>query len=268
MLIDQKRCFQLGSLVFLLIGCTVELDIDLNESDPQIVVEANLSNLNYCQVSLTESVNFDDDNTFPKVENAVVTVRDNFGFSEVLSEISPGIYSGSKLIGDSNSEYFLEVSIDDKLIQGSCYAPVAVAFDSLIVNEITGGGGRPGGISGTGYEVIVHYSDPPSEINYYRFVEYINDEFQSWFIFDDHLSDGVLNKNILQRFNRILNEGDVLTIEMQCVSQEVFEYYKSFGNLIGGPASSSTPANPYSNLDGTKLGYFSAHTSELRHYYD
>jgi hypothetical protein len=268
MLINQKRCYLLGSLVFLLIGCTVELDIDLNESDPQIVVEANLSNLNYCQVSLTESVNFDDDNSFPKVENAVVTVSDDNGLSEVLIEVSPGHYSGIELMANSSSEYSLEISVNDKLIIGSCLTPSIVAFDSLVVNETIGGGGRPGGISGTGYEVIVHYSDPPSEFNYYRFVEYKNDVFQSWYIFDDHLSDGMLNKNVLQSFNRNLNDGDVLTIEMQCVSQEVFEYYKSFGNLMGGPASSSTPANPYSNLDGTKLGYFSAHTSELRHYYD
>jgi len=33
---------------------------------------------------------------------------------------------------------------------------------------------------------------------------------------------------------------------------------------MGGPANSSTPANPYTNIEGTELGYFSAHTYEMK----
>ena len=52
-------------------------------------------------------------------------------------------------------------------------------------------------------------------------------------------------------------------VEMQGISQAVYEYFNSFGNLGMGP-SSSTPANPYTNIDGSQLGYFSAHTSEIK----
>jgi hypothetical protein len=34
-----------------------------------------------------------------------------------------------------------------------------------------------------------------------------------------------------------------------------------FGNTQGG---SATPANPYTNIIGSELGYFSAHTSEMK----
>lgn len=51
---------------------------------------------------------------------------------------------------------------------------------------------------------------------------------------------------------------------MQCVDENVYNYFNSFGNLMGGPGSSSTPANPYTNIEGGVLGYFSAHTFELK----
>ena len=64
-------------------------------------------------------------------------------------------------------------------------------------------------------------------------------------------------------FNRYLSKGDTVTVEMQCIDKTVYEYFNSFGNLGMGP-SSSTPANPYTNLNGAVLGYFSAHTSERK----
>jgi hypothetical protein len=52
-------------------------------------------------------------------------------------------------------------------------------------------------------------------------------------------------------------------VEMQCIDKPIYEYFNSFGNLGMGP-SSSTPANPTTNLDGAVLGFFSAHTSESK----
>jgi hypothetical protein len=41
-------------------------------------------------------------------------------------------------------------------------------------------------------------------------------------------------------------------------------YYNSFENLSVGPQSSAAPANPNSNIVEGKLGYFSAHTSQIK----
>jgi hypothetical protein len=60
-------------------------------------------------------------------------------------------------------------------------------------------------------------------------------------------------------FSRQLVPGDVLEIEMQCIDEFVYEYFNSFANTQG---SSATPANPYTNIIGSELGYFNAHTSE------
>ena len=47
-------------------------------------------------------------------------------------------------------------------------------------------------------------------------------------------------------------------------SGAVYEYFESMGNVNMGPNSSS-PVNPYTNLKGAKLGYFSAHTVERKY---
>ncbi|MEQ9167501.1 MAG: hypothetical protein RLO12_14685, partial [Fulvivirga sp.] len=81
---------------------------------------------------------------------------------------------------------------------------------------------------------------------------------------DDRLSNGLTVTNNLQMADSGLDIGDTLQIVMQCIDQEVYEYFHSFGNLAGGPQNSSTPANPITNIEGGVLGYFSAHTEEVR----
>ena len=78
-------------------------------------------------------------------------------------------------------------------------------------------------------------------------------------VFDDKLANGESNSDPLLSFDRNYITGDTLLIEMQCIDKNVYVYYRSFGNLSEGPGG-STPANPYTNIEGTELGYFSAHT--------
>ena len=59
---------------------------------------------------------------------------------------------------------------------------------------------------------------------------------------------------------RKFNSGDIVTYKMQYIKKAIYDYFNSFENLNGGPQSSSTPANPYTNIVGSELGYFSAHT--------
>lgn len=257
--------------IFFFISCTKEIDLDLNTSDPQVVIEGNVTNnIGNSSIKISKSVNFDESNEFPKVENAIVTLTDNMGNSEILNETNPGYYTSSSHFGLSGRTYFLAVVTEGRTLTSFCAMPSQVSFDSVIVNEVIGGGGPGGGGPGggggssTSYEVIVKYSDPAAEKNYYRFVEYLNGKQTGGYIFDDRLSNGLTLENALWRFNRKLNSGDTLKIEMQCIDKTVYEYFNSFGNLQGGPQNSSTPANPYTNIIGSKLGYFSAHTVEIR----
>ena len=251
--------------MILTVSCTEKIDIDLNSSNPQIVIEGNVStNGEETIIKLTNSVNFDESNDFPKVEGAIVELSDDLGNTEILNETSPGIYTSNTLTGVEGVTYYLSVQKDDKNLKSESTIPMQVPFDTLIVEKSNSTGG-PGGMGpSTNYDVIVGFNDPESETNYYRFVELINGEIRSSYVFDDILINGNYSERPLMSFNRNLNQGDTLQVIMQCIDKEVYDYFNSFGNLMGGPANSSTPANPYTNIDGGVLGYFSAHTYEMK----
>lgn len=256
----KSLCFVLTTLL-IHIGCTEKIEIDLNLSRPQFVIEGNVSTSGESTVKISKSVNFDESNIFPKVENANVEISDNFGNNEILTETSPGFYYSSSFGGIENRRYSLKVSINDQVLESTSHIPTKVDFDSLIVIK-TDVPNIPGVEENEFYhEVRVKFKDPSNSINYYRFVETVNNEILNSFVFDDILTNGNNVTFQLQDFTRELVSGDVYKVEMQCIDEYVFDYFNSFGNTQSGTA---TPANPYSNILGSELGYFNAHTSEIK----
>lgn len=255
-------------MLWLLIGlsssCTKVINVDTNGADPQIVVQGSVPVGEKPVVKLAKSVNIDKNSDYPAVSNASVFITSNSGDIEMLTEISPGIYVGDSLIGVEGGSYTLNISADGQMLNSISTIPEKVRFDSLILNKTTGGGVR-GASSESTYEVLVRYTDPSNKSNYYRFVEYVNGvESGDIYVFDDRLTNGLSVEAPLLKFNRKLHALDVFTVEMQCIDKNVYDYFSSFGNLSGGPQNSSTPANPYTNISGTKLGYFSAYSFEKR----
>jgi hypothetical protein len=247
--------------MMVLSSCTEEIDIDLNSSDPQIVIEGSVSTAGESLIKITESVNFDKSNDFPKVRNAFVEISDNLGNSEILLESSEGIYSTTSFGGVEGRTYSLNVQVDDKTLESVSKIPTQVSFDALIVTKVSGTGFPGAKENDSLYQVRVQYNDPANEVNYYRFVEIVNNEIMNSYVFNDRLNNGEYVTVPLLNFSRELLPGDVLQIEMQCIDELVYEYFNSFGNTQGG---SATPANPYTNIIGSELGYFNAHTSEVK----
>lgn len=259
----MKQLIYISVLFFALVSCTKVIEVDLNSSDPQIVIEGEISNSGEpAIVTITKSINFDESNIFPYVTDALVSISDDDGNSEVLSEVSPGVYLSNVMVGSINKTYTLHVESNEKILTSNSIIPNQVNLDSLEVVVNTSGGFGGGGPS-LSHEVFVSYSDPVDETNYYRFIEYINGEKKASYIFDDLLFNGVSARRKLRTFERDLEPGDTVVVEIQCIDSKVYDYFFSFGNLNGGPSSSS-PANPNTNITGSKLGYFSAHTSQRK----
>lgn len=259
----MKKTLLISYVLLLFSSCTQIIEIDLNSTNPQIVVEGNISTTNdACVIKLTKSINFDDENVFPFIENASVEILDNEGNKTILEEKTPGIYSSSTLKGKEGKTYYLNIQKDGKILKSSSVIPNKVKFDSLTIEKSIGMGGFGGAIQDVYYTLYVNYTDPKNETNYYRFLEIINGKTVKSYIFDDRLTYDSNTKQSLVHFDRELKTGDKLEVIMQCVDKNVYNYFNSFGNLMGGPGNSSSPANPYTNIDGGALGFFNAHTSE------
>jgi hypothetical protein len=153
--------------LMILSSCTEVIDIDLNSSDPQIVIEGSVSTKGESVVKIAKSVNFDESNDFPKVQNAIVELSDNLGNSEILVESSEGIYSTTSLGGVEGRTYSLTVQTDDKYLESVSTIPNHVSFDSLIVTKASVPSFPGVQENELYYDVRVVYNDPIEEVNFY-----------------------------------------------------------------------------------------------------
>ena len=86
-------------LFFALFSCTKVINVNLNNANPNIVIEGIVSDApGPYQVKLTQTVNFSDPNIFPPVTGAIVKITDSIlGVTDSLTEAVPGTYVTQKL---------------------------------------------------------------------------------------------------------------------------------------------------------------------------
>lgn len=255
----------------LITACTEIIQIDINNSEPQVVVEASIGHGETAMVILTQSVDFYTTNEYPPIQDATVTLTDNEGTTETLTQTAPGMYVSINMKGAVGKTYDLHIQSGQKIITSSCKIPEYVPVDTFrVVNSIYPGGGPPvlPNQPANFYEVYVSYTDPAADKNYYRIILSINGIFsKNNYIYDDRLTNGNQVENLLVVYNPELKPGDFIQVEVQCIDKSVYEYFNSMGNSSMGPGNSSSPSNPYTNLNGAILGFFSAHTVERREYF-
>ena len=257
----NTKTILLFGLMNTLYSCQKVINIDLKDQDPVVMIEGVVTDSPSTPhtVKITKSVNFSEDNVFPAVTGAYVTISDNAGNSVTLNESSPGVYQNSTLPGISGRTYYLNVTADGKTYSASSSMPQKINLDSVLIGEGSGLG-PPGSIAATPL-----YTDPAGKGNYYRFKLRNNQqESKNIFLLDDQISDGTTNKRSLTDGDLEFKSGDTAVIMMMCIDKATQLYFYSLSQNGSGPNSSATPANPVSNITGATLGYFSAHTVQTK----
>jgi hypothetical protein len=249
-------------LAAILTSCTETIEFEFDTAASQLVVEAFVPESQYAEVILSKTVNINDNNK-NLVSNALVVLQDGFGTSETLQEVSPGRYRSNKIKGVPGSSYALSVQTEGNVsfIKSEDRMPKPVFINRLrvresIIPEVEG-------VKMPDWEVIVEYTDPEDEVNYYRFVEYVNGKVTISYVENDKFNNGKDNKSFLTCVDRKLSKGDTLTVEMQSISKAVYDYFYAFSKMNDLVQGTNT-TNPISNISGANLGYFSAHTVHRR----
>lgn len=247
-------------LLFSICGCKKVIDVHLKNSDTQIVITGDVDNRpGPYELKITKSVDFNSDNIFPPVSGAVVKITGN-GVTDSLTETSPGVYSTHSLQGKAGKTYSMYVSIAGKEYTATSTMPHPVHLDSIDFRS-----GREDALY-----AVANFQDPKGIPNYYQFIEYANGEkFRNGrgiSVFDDRLSDGRYINRLLYNDSSDIKSGIILTVQMNCVDKDVYNYLSELLQVSGGGDgfASPTPANPTSNIVGGALGYFSAHTISSR----
>lgn len=239
-------------LPFLFTSCEKVVEIDINEGNPQIVVEGILANdANDSGIKLSKSGSFYGDNNFEKISGASVSLEDGLGNTQMLSEVTAGEYSLPNLAGTPGQTYTLKVESEGTEISAVSTMPTAVSLDSLLVIDRR----AVFGIEGFGIQVGI--TDPAGEENYYRFRIYRNNELVAGYtLYDDALFDGTETQ--LPLFPATFDRGDSVDVEMFCIDRATYVYFTGLQNSSGQGLNSSVPGNPDSNLNGEAIGYFGA----------
>jgi hypothetical protein len=258
------RYILLFVVIALTASCRKVISLNLHNAAKKLVVEGDITNqAGGCQVLLSQTADFGADNNFPPVSGASVIISDNAGNRTTLSESSPGTYVAPSLVAQTGVTYHLLIVSNGDTISSVSTLPVQVNFDNLYISEDQ--------LFGTTYKVAnVVYDDPADPGHYYQFVQWVNGvKVKQIYTADNQLTAGrpqdvKLYQDPNTKDKDKIKSGDTVKVEMQCLDEGAHAYWFSAEQSATGDNQNAVPSNPVTNLQGNALGYFSAHTSQIR----
>jgi|TARA_R110002110_G_scaffold204761_3_gene416260 hypothetical protein len=253
----MKRIVILLFVFALFTSCEDVVEIDLNTSDPRLVIEASINLMedgtSNSTVKLSLTAPFFDDQ-IPTVEDASVMITGDNGIIYSFSYIDNGIYESS-LVPQSGINYTLEV-----IYNGETYSATEqiVPVSSLEFVEQN----NDGGFSGEDIELKVFFTDPLGPGNHY-FFEGISEHGFELDTFFDEFFDG----NQIFAFYSVedLAAGDVVRFNLYGVNEQFYNFMFILlqqGSDQGGGPFETQPATVRgnmineTNIDNFPLGYF------------
>ena len=244
-------------------ACTKIIDVQVNESDPQIVIEANYNASDQVvSVILSETKSVFGAIEIQYLTGAVITIIDSSGQQNMLIDQGDGNYLLDNYAPIFSSTYELKILLNGNEYNSTTYLPEAVFLDSLsaIYTEASLFGDA-------GYVVYMNFTDPAGKPNYYRANRIVNNEpllkIGEQFIFDDSFSEG--NAQTVPFFSDRYEIGDTISVRFISYSEESYYYYTQLYALAGDGGQSAAPANPIGNWNNQALGHFAAWGSDTKY---
>jgi hypothetical protein len=260
----MKKIILFATALLSLNACQEVIEIDLNQTNPQYVIVGNIADDgNSCVVEITKTVNFSDGDNYPKISGAIVTLSDNTGNKETLTETKSGVYETKIIKGTVGKTYTLSVTHQGKTFTASSkMADTTPIFDIKFIEDAFGGPPGAGQDTLPIFRAIPLHPDKAGVPNFYRYIQTINGvEDKSFLIRNDNLSDGKLNAQPLFSFDAKIHRGDKYQVKLMNIDEATYTYFYSLTQSSGnGPGGGTTPSNPPNNISGGALGYFSAHS--------
>jgi len=238
-----------------LAGCEKVVEVDLQDSQPKLVIEAEVTDQDTSHVvRISKTIPFTQTNEFNGLSGAQVVLSVPGGQTITFTETETGIYRSPKFAGVPGTNYVLDVSVEGKVFTASSAMPLPVKLDSLGFRKQ----------SFFGDEVIVplaYYKDPKEAKNQYLFLVRAKDEEVQESLTEDRFTNG---NNVTESLFTDLDElaeGDSLEVEMRGLDLNVYKYYFAIAQISGEGGPPVAPSNPTSNFTNGALGVFSAYTT-------
>lgn len=247
-----------GFIIIITSACTKVIDVDLNESNPKLVIDGAVnfadSNVRYASVKLSWTGSYYSSNDFNVINGAELFLKSPDGISHALTNTNDGIYvSTDSIVGNSLDNFELSGIIDGKEISAISSLPNRVEIDSIGAYVLPFGPPNDGNFR----TPVIFFTDLKNDKNYYRFRLLVNGEsIEELFFQRDDGQDGEL---MIYPFFRVrVSPNDTITIQLLCIDKASFDYYKVLSQNIGGGGFSAAPGNPNTNIQGDAIGVFTA----------
>ncbi len=256
----QKILFYIFiGLTLYLSACQEVIEVPLDNTSPKLVVDGLITDQPgpyYVKLSVTGD--FYSTAPAPSVTDAVVTISDNAGNTEILTHMpeKPGTYQTSTLQGVVGRTYYLTVERNGQTYQAESTLLPVTNIDKLEVRFV-----EESPTKEEGYYIYFYAKEPQGATNYYRFLVYGNDSLYNsvndlLISNDDFIKGDIENLELGYPFK--LN--DRVRLEMHSLSRQSYEYYLGLINVLNndGGLFSPPPVNPPSTISNGAIGIFRA----------
>ncbi|WP_194768569.1 DUF4249 family protein [Tamlana sp. I1] len=255
-----------------IVSCEDVIEIDLDNADPRLVIDASLSwekgttgSNQFIKLTLTAPY-FSE--TIPPATGASVTVTDSNNNTFIFIENDDsGVYMTNNFIPAINEVYNLTIEYENETyIATETLVPV-VPIDYIEQKN-------DGGFSGEDIEIKAYYTDPVGDENFYLF-EFVSQNRSSinLEVYDDEFSDG--NQIFAFYSNDEIEPGDDLIIRNSGISKQTYQFTyilleQTNGN--SGDPFETTPATVRGNCVNTTnpehfpFGYFRVTETDVVNY--
>jgi hypothetical protein len=240
----------------LFFSCEREIDIQLNDAEPRIVIEGWITDMpGPYDFRVSRSAPYLGDGSDELVSGARLIVRDDMGNVDSLIEVKPGWYQTTHIQGQTMHTYVVEALVDGTTYRATNYMPR--------INDIlaTGFSYNDTMAFGAGYYVGLLAQEPSGVGDFYQFRFWRNDSLfhglSDLLVTDDVLVDGQLSPFLFPYPNEI---GDTIVVEVRSLSASSYDFYVTLfqqGSGSGGPFASA-PDNLLTNFDNGAVGWFGA----------
>jgi len=242
--------------LFFLGSCTEKIELDLDNTTPEIIIEGSISNyFDNHRVTITKSQGYYNSNLPEPVENAkvqIISQQDTFN----LFEVSEGVYVTVNLSGFPGNTYSLMVNIDDNIFTAQSTMPPEPVIDSIKF--------RQNEDELRVFDVLLYTQEPPEDNYYY------------WGLMKDYYpvttsldklrfaNDDLINGNYLSGLKAQAIEaepGSRVTLIMASIPEDYFNYCLAIlkETKYSDSPFEPAPANPETNIKGGALGFFHAY---------
>ena len=254
----MKKLFLILSFFVILCSCEDVIDVELNESQPRLVIDASLNvrkdGTASSLIKLTTTAPFYD-NQLPYVSDATVVVTDENGTSYPFEYTDEGIYYSNTLFPKKNINYTLTISYKNEIYTATEHLYTVSELEYVQQRN-------DGGFTGEDIELKALFYDPAEEKNFY-FFEGLSERGDILDVYNDEFFDG----NTIFGYYLVedLAAGDEVQFNLYGVSEAfhnfMFILLQQTSDQGSGPFETQ-PATVRGNIvnetnpDNFPLGYF------------